>query len=56
MSIKTIFTALVVAVLPGLSMAEGCRNGMDANDQAMSCVPGTQWDVDAGACVPVASS
>jgi hypothetical protein len=56
MSIKFILTALVLGLVPGLSMAQGCHNGMDQQDQAMTCVPGTQWDVDAGACVPVASS
>ena len=56
MSIKFIFTALGLALLPGLGMAEGCHHGRNQQDQAMTCVPGTQWDVDAGACVPVASS
>ena len=28
----------------------------EGDDQALSCIPGTQWDAAAGACIPVASS
>ena len=56
MSIKIIFSALVLAVLPGLSVAQGCHRGMNTDEQAMSCVEGMQWDIEAGVCVPVASS
>ncbi len=56
MSVKIIISALVLAVLPGLGAAQGCDHGMKTEEQAMSCVEGMQWDIDAGVCVPVASS
>lgn len=56
MSIKTIVTALTLVMLPGLGLAQDCRNGRQQDQQAMTCIPGTQWDAEAGACLPVASS
>ena len=60
MTVKTILTALVLGVAPGLAMAEGCGFGHEAmttTDQVtMSCAQGTAWDADAQSCVPVVSS
>jgi hypothetical protein len=56
MPIKTILTALILVTLPTLTLATGCTNGMQDEKQALSCIPGTQWDPNAAACVPVASS
>jgi hypothetical protein len=56
MSIKSIFSALVLVVLPGFALAQGCHNGMGREEQAMSCATGMHWDAEAGVCVPVASS
>ena len=56
MSIKTIMTALILTALPTLTLAAGCNKALDDAQQALSCIPGTQWDPDAAACIPVASS
>jgi len=55
MRIRACFVALVLAGLPGLAMAEGCRFG-DHGDTAMSCADGTAWDAASGRCVTSASS
>lgn len=56
MSIKTIFSALILVASPTLSLAEGCRGGGNEDQQAMSCVPGTMWDADVAACIPATTS
>jgi hypothetical protein len=56
MPIKTILTTLILTVVPGLALAQGCHNGMDPTEQAMSCLPGSHWDEQTASCVPVASS
>ncbi|MCI2398864.1 hypothetical protein [Aliiroseovarius subalbicans] len=47
MQIKTLLTAVLLALMPALSLAEGC-----ARDQhAQSCATGFVWDNDTGGCV-----
>jgi hypothetical protein len=56
MSIKTLIAAFVLAALPVTGFAQ-CNNGMDRLDQqAMTCLPGTAWDIKTGNCIPVTTS
>jgi hypothetical protein len=55
MSIKTVLTAAVLAVLPGLSFAM-CAGESHADQQAMTCAEGAQWDAETATCVPVTNS
>ncbi len=55
MYLKTLLAAATLAILPGLSFAQ-CFQKDAANQQAMSCVAGTQWDETTAACVPTTSS
>ena len=50
---KTAFAALILAVLPGLALAQDCTR---AKTTAMSCAEGMQPDAETGTCVPVTTS
>jgi hypothetical protein len=54
MKIATTLAALLVALLPGLSMAQ-CR-GEHADQTAASCMPGTTWDAVKATCIENPSS
>jgi hypothetical protein len=54
MKMKTILTAAVLALLPGLSFAQ-C-SGERHDQQAMSCAEGMQWDTTTATCVPISTS
>lgn len=47
---KTLIAALVLAVAPGLALAQ-CF-GHDKEQTAMSCAPGTVLDKETKTCVP----
>ena len=49
---KTLLAALALTVAPTLAMAMGC-SGYGHETPAQSCIAGTAWDADKGACVPV---
>ncbi len=49
---KTLMIAMICALLPTLSLAQGCNHGKSAQ---ISCAAGTSYDTDAKACVPVSS-
>lgn len=53
MKIKSTFAALVLTILPGMAIAEGCSGLMHDTTTAMSCAEGTVMDSETGACVPV---
>lgn len=53
MKIKTTFAALLLTILPGLALAEGCRGDMMHDTTAMSCAEGSAMDAETGTCVPV---
>jgi hypothetical protein len=55
MYLKTLIAAATLAVLPGLSFAQ-CSQADKVDQQAMSCIPGTQWDATTSTCQPVANS
>lgn len=50
---KTILGATLLAILPGLSVAQGCDR---TKTTAMSCADGTVPDPETGACVPTTTS
>lgn len=52
MTAKLTLTALVIAVLPSLSLAMGCSGGHDQTAQ-MSCPEGQIFDDESSACVPL---
>jgi hypothetical protein len=54
---KTILTAAILGVLPVMAAAQ-CQgsHAKAAEQQAMSCLPGTAWDIETGTCIPVVSS
>jgi hypothetical protein len=54
-SIKTVLSAAVLAMLPGLSFAM-CGGEARSDQQAMTCSEGTQWDTETATCVPVINS
>lgn len=56
MTLKTIVAAATLAVLPVFAFAQCAGSQAKMDQQAMSCLPGTAWDVETGVCVPVASS
>lgn len=56
MTIRTVLAALAVAILPGLAAAMGCSGTPVEEQTAQTCVVGTAWDAEAGACLPVATS
>lgn len=51
---KTFAAATILSLAP-LAVAAQCNYGA-AEQQAMSCMQGSQFDVESGACVPVAST
>lgn len=54
MTLKTTLAAAVLVLAPGLALAQGCSGyGHAMEQQAMSCMEGTQWNVETGTCVPV---
>ena len=54
MTIKTLLSAALLALLPGLSFA---MCGSEARqDEAMTCAEGTQWDAETATCTPVTTS
>lgn len=55
MTVKTILTAAVLAVLPGLTFAQ-CTGESRHDQQAMTCAEGTQWDAQTATCVPISTS
>lgn len=55
MNLKTLIAAATLAILPGLSFAQ-CSQVDKVEQQAMSCVPGTQWDSATATCAPVVNS
>ncbi|WP_171054630.1 hypothetical protein [Roseovarius arcticus] len=50
---KTFMIAVICALLPTMSLAEGCNHGKST--QVISCAAGTSYDADAKSCVPVSS-
>jgi hypothetical protein len=55
MTIKTVFAAAVLALVPALSQA-ACTGESHADQQAMTCADGTQWDAETATCLPVINS
>lgn len=53
MKTRTLLAALALTVAPTLALAMGC-SGHDTT--AQSCVAGTVWDGEKGACVPQTTS
>ena len=53
--IKTVLTAAILALTPGLALAQGCSYGHD-EQQVMSCASGTMWDVKTSTCVEIVTS
>lgn len=51
MTMKTLFAASILALLPALASAQ-C-SGDHANQASMSCTDGTQWSDESGTCVPI---
>jgi hypothetical protein len=57
MTIKTFLAAAILATIPVLGAAQCMGSHAKAPDeQAMTCLPGTMWDLETGTCLPVASS
>jgi len=56
MYLKSILAATVLLIIPTLGFAAGGCNMGASDRQAMSCVVGTHWDTESGACVPVTTS
>lgn len=54
MKTATTLAALAIALLPGLAFAQ-CA-GKHGEQTAASCMPGTTWDTEKGACVETPSS
>ena len=54
MRLKTFTTVLILSLAPMSAFAQ-CV-GSHAEQQAMSCAEGSQWDQVSGTCVPVAST
>jgi hypothetical protein len=55
MTVKTLLSAAVLAVLPGLTFAM-CAGEARHDEQAMTCAEGTQWDAQTATCIPVTTS
>ena len=55
MKTKTLLAALALSVAPTLALAMGC-SGYDHTTSAQSCIQGTVWDSEKGACVPLSTS
>ncbi|MCC5975403.1 MAG: hypothetical protein JJT81_15325 [Rubellimicrobium sp.] len=55
MTLKTLATALTIAVLPGLAAAM-CSGKTAVEQQAMNCADGTMWDQASSTCVPLSTS
>ncbi len=55
MNVKTLLAAAALAVLPGLSFAM-CSGDKAMDQQAMTCVEGTQWDAQTATCIPMTTS
>jgi hypothetical protein len=55
MNVKTLLSAAVLAMLPGLAFAQ-CSGQAAHDQQAMSCAEGTQWDAQTATCTPVTTS
>jgi hypothetical protein len=55
MNVKTLLSAAVLAILPGLTFAM-CSGEAKLDQQAMSCAEGTQWDAQTATCTPVTTS
>jgi hypothetical protein len=53
MTLKTFVAAMILSVSPLAAFAQ-CSGQMD--QQAMSCAEGTQYDVETGTCVPIATT
>lgn len=56
MTLRTLVAAAALAVSPVLAGAQCAGDHAKADQQAMSCLPGTAWDAETGLCLPVASS
>jgi len=56
MSLKTLVVASLFAALPFVATAQCMGDQVKADQQAMSCLPGTAWDAQAAVCVPTATS
>lgn len=50
MKTKVILAAVAMILAPTVTLAQGC-NYDKINKQAASCVAGTSWDAEKGACV-----
>ena len=50
MKFKTTLAAAVIALLPGLAIAQGC-NSDHSQTASMSCAEGMVYDVDSNTCV-----
>jgi hypothetical protein len=55
MPLKTLLIIATIVLSPFAAFAQ-CNNGVQHDQQAMSCVVGTVWDPVAATCVPVTSS
>lgn len=52
MTIKTLTAALVLTLMPALSLAQGCSHGKEAS---MSCGEGSVYDAATGTCTTINS-
>lgn len=50
MKMKTTLAAAVIALLPGLAIAQGCAGG-HSDTASMSCAEGMMLDVETNTCV-----
>ena len=55
MPLKTLLVAATLALAPFAAFAQ-CNNGIQHDQQAMSCIPGTIWDEVTSTCVPETTS
>lgn len=56
MTLKTLFAATALIVVPSFALAMGCSSGHQMDQQAMSCAEGTMWDAATGTCIPLIST
>ncbi len=55
MTLKTILTAAILLLTPGLAVAQ-CMGGYHSTQTAMSCAEGTMMDEETGRCIPLSIS
>jgi hypothetical protein len=55
MPLKTLLIAATLVLAPFTAFAQ-CANGVQHDQQAMSCIVGTTWDPVTATCVPETTS